>query len=119
MSGTYLACVAWRFCRAGGTSGEAARKIFKWLLPQSPCGFSALARLYYLARPTKTAMLRRLALTFNLKQLHEIQQLLDGIRSTSPPKPLTTNEIATKKYISNYLSKGQVSKRNSFTLDLQ
>ena len=30
------------------------------LPPQSPRGFSALARLYYLARPTKTAMLRRL-----------------------------------------------------------
>ena len=45
-----LACVAWRFCRAGRTSGEAA---------QSPRGFSALARLYYLA--TKTAMLRRLS----------------------------------------------------------
>ena len=28
---------------------------------QSLCGFSALARLYYFARPTKTAMLRRLA----------------------------------------------------------
>ena len=28
--------------------------------PQSPRGFSALARLYYLALPTKTAMLRRL-----------------------------------------------------------
>ena len=38
-------------------SGEAARKI-KFLLPQSPHGFSALARLYYLA--TKTDMLRRL-----------------------------------------------------------
>ena len=32
----------------------------KLLPPQSPRGFSALARLYYLARPTKTAMLRRL-----------------------------------------------------------
>ena len=41
------------------TSGEAARKI-KLLPPQSPRGFSALARLYYLARPTKTAILRRL-----------------------------------------------------------
>ena len=41
------------------TSGEAARKI-KLLPPQSPRGFSALARLYYLARPTKTAMQRRL-----------------------------------------------------------
>ena len=28
---------------------------------QSLCGFSALARLYYFARPTKTTMLRRLA----------------------------------------------------------
>ena len=41
------------------TSGEAARNK-KLLPPQSPRGFSALARLYYLARPTKTAMLRRL-----------------------------------------------------------
>ena len=32
----------------------------KLLPPQSPRGFSALARLYYLVRPTKTAMLRRL-----------------------------------------------------------
>ena len=32
--------------------------VFQLLQPQSPCGFSALARLYYLA--TKTAMLRRL-----------------------------------------------------------
>ena len=32
----------------------------KLLPPQSPRGFSALARLYYLTRPTKTAMLRRL-----------------------------------------------------------
>ena len=57
-----LACVAWRFCWAGRRSGVAARKIscFKLLPPQSPRGFSALARLYYLARPTKTAMLRRL-----------------------------------------------------------
>ena len=52
-----LACVAWRFCRAGRRSGVAARKL---LPPQSPRGFSALACLYYLARPTKTAMLRRL-----------------------------------------------------------
>ena len=55
-----LACVAWRFCRAGRTSSEAAKKNKKPLPPQSPRGFSALARLYYLARPTKTAMLRRL-----------------------------------------------------------
>ena len=34
----------------------------KLLPPQSPRGFSVLVRLYYLARPTKTAMLRRLHL---------------------------------------------------------
>ena len=68
-----LACVAWRFCRAGRRSGVAAkfarearenerrsREKNKFLPPQSPRGFSALARLYYLARPAKTAMLRRL-----------------------------------------------------------
>ena len=68
-----LACVAWRCCRAGRRSGVAAkfarearenerrsREKNKFLPPQSPRGFSALARLYYLARPTKTAMLRRL-----------------------------------------------------------
>ena len=33
--------------------------------PQSPRGFYALARLYYLARPTKTATLRRL-ISFHL-----------------------------------------------------
>ena len=37
-----------------------------WLPPQSPRGFSALARLYYLARPTKTAMLRRLISALSL-----------------------------------------------------
>ena len=43
------------------TSGEAARKMkTKLLPPQSPLGFSAPSRLCYLARPTKTAMLRRL-----------------------------------------------------------
>ena len=55
-----IACVAWRFCWAGRRSGIAARKIKTLLPPQSPRGFSALARLYYLARPTKTATLRRL-----------------------------------------------------------
>ena len=80
-TGKFLVCVAWRFCRAGCTSGEAAgreirpearenereergnerrRCVKKLLPPQSPRGFSALARLYYLARPTKIAMLRKL-----------------------------------------------------------
>ena len=73
---TKLACVAWRFCRAGHTAKPRAAKFArearenerrsreknknKLLPPQSPRGFFALARLYYLARPTKTAMLRRL-----------------------------------------------------------
>ena len=67
-----VACVAWRFCRSGRRSGVAAKfarearenerrsREKKLLPPQSPRGLSALARLYYLARPTKTAMLRRL-----------------------------------------------------------
>ena len=70
-----VACVAWRFwllsmtvlsIRAPVKFARKARvnerrsreKIFQLLLPQSPRGFSALARLYYLA--TKSAMLRRL-----------------------------------------------------------
>ena len=44
-----LACVAWRFCRE-----HHFRRA-------NLCGFSALARLYYFARRTKTAMLRGLA----------------------------------------------------------
>ena len=45
------------------TSGEASREIKISLLPpppQSPRGFYALARLFYFAHPTKTAMLLRL-----------------------------------------------------------
>ena len=48
-----LACVAWRFCRAGRTNGEAReterrgreknKTLFQVLPPQSPRGFSALA----------------------------------------------------------------------------
>ena len=56
-----LACVAWRFCWAERRSGVAAKFAREAREnDQSPRGFSALARLYYLARPTKTAMLRRL-----------------------------------------------------------
>ena len=65
------------------TSCEAARKIktgytdswrfLKLLPPQSPCNFYALARLYYLARPTKTAMLRRLFALKNTPALQTIQ----------------------------------------------
>ena len=45
---------------------------------QSPRGFSALARLYYLVRPTKTAMLRRLVPT----------RTADIVASSSPEVPL-------------------------------
>ena len=43
--------------------------------PQSLCGFSALARLYYFARPTKTAMLRRLA-SYEFLKLTSTSKLL-------------------------------------------
>ena len=41
------------------------RRFFKLFPPQSSRGFSALAGLYYLARPTKTAMRRRLTFEYN------------------------------------------------------
>ena len=61
--------VRWRTDRLK-EAPRPCRRFFKLLPPQSPSGFSALARLYYFARPTKTAMLRRL----NKKQLalHEM-----------------------------------------------
>ena len=51
------------FCRGDLARNHQAYRFFKLLPPQSPRGFSALARLYYLERPAKTAMLRRLAST--------------------------------------------------------
>ena len=51
--------VRWRTDRLK-KAPRPCRRFFKLLPPQSPRGFSALAHLYYLARPTKTAMLRRL-----------------------------------------------------------
>ena len=45
--------------RARSARERAAKPREKLLPPQSPRRFSALARLYYLARPTKTAMLPR------------------------------------------------------------
>ena len=62
-----IACVAWRFSRAGRSSSEVAgRKVCarrageRAPKSQSPRGFSAFTRLYYFAHSTKTAMLRRL-----------------------------------------------------------
>ena len=90
--GYWLAYVAWRFCRAGRTSGQAAKfacearenerrsREKKLLPPQSPRGFSALARLYYLARPTKTAMLRRLAKSSLCSQLFNFLTCMCEIR---------------------------------------
>ena len=51
--------VAAKFVRKARENERRSREKNKLLPPQSPRGFSALARLYYLARPTKTAMLRR------------------------------------------------------------
>ena len=51
--------VRWRADRLK-KAPRPCRRFFKLLPPQSPRGLSALARLYYLACPTKTAMLRRL-----------------------------------------------------------
>ena len=53
-----------RQIRARSARERAAKpreKVFQVVLAQSFCGFSALAHLYYSARPTKTAILRRLA----------------------------------------------------------
>ena len=59
-----VACVAWRFCRKHYAKTRANERRSEALFPpQSPHDFSALARLiarlYYLAHPTKTAMLSR------------------------------------------------------------
>ena len=62
------------------------RRFFKLLPPQSPRSFSALARLYYLVRPTKTAVLRRLD-CFNKKT---ISQLISQSLSGSLQTPVTT-----------------------------
>ena len=55
----YVACVAWRFCRARRTSGEAAKSAHGGRVNEG----QALL-YYYLTRLTKTAMLRRLVLTW-------------------------------------------------------
>ena len=70
----FLARVEWQFCREHFWAAKpqkrarerAAKPQAKFLvaLPQSPRGFSALARFCYFARPTKTAMLRRLSDSF-------------------------------------------------------
>ena len=46
--------------RTDSKKTPSVQAVFQVASAQSPRGFSALARLYHLARPTKTAMLRRL-----------------------------------------------------------
>ena len=74
--GARVACIAWQFCRAGRTSGEAAGREIRARdrAPQSPRGFSALARLYHLARPTKTATLRRLVPEVFLENFTDVRE---------------------------------------------
>ena len=48
------------FVEPGARVAKPRNSRVQLLPPQSPRGFSALARLYYLARPTKTAMLHSL-----------------------------------------------------------
>ena len=62
----------------------------KLLPPQSPDGFSALALLYYLARPTKTAMLRRLHISRrHLRPKLRIARKCDGVfKKTEPQQTL-------------------------------
>ena len=59
-----------RFIDANVMEMPSYRTFHQMLPPQSPLGFSALARLYYLATETKTAKLRRLQIdkmcTFSL-----------------------------------------------------
>ena len=50
------------------SSKASVQTIERPIWPQSPRGFSALTRLYYLARPTRTAMLRRPA-SVNIMQI--------------------------------------------------
>ena len=62
----------------------------KLLPPQSPGGFSALALLYYLARPTKTTMLRRLHISRrHLRPKLRIARKCDGVfKKTEPQQTL-------------------------------
>ena len=106
------------------TSGEAARKMkTKLLPPQSPLGFSALARLCYLARPTKTAMLRRLesccvrerywlvpSLIFFLKRLRTC--LASSPRHWPPPCPSLSYTLRETAGIEPALSKHSVISRH-------
>ena len=81
------------------------------LLPQSPRGFSALARLYYLARSTKTAMLRRLQ--FRTKLLEKVFPIMSTflrnktISKTTPLRkenPFPQFNVASKKHLEIRLS---------------
>ena len=73
--------------------GRRSREIrAKLLPPQSPRGFSALTRLHYLARPTKTAMLRRLHICRrHLRPKLRIARKCDGVfKKTEPQQTLNS-----------------------------
>lgn len=82
-----VACVAWRFCRAGRTSGEAAKfapevheneQQSRKKNKTPPRGFSAFARLCHLARPTKTVMIPEIKTRFyTLPYLHDTRAAND------------------------------------------
>ena len=74
--------VRWRTDRLK-KAPRPCRRFFKLLPPQSPRGFSALARPYYLTRPAKTAMLRRL-LNFE-KNLSYVFLFLRNFKISFPP----------------------------------
>ena len=59
------------------SSRAQERRSHEKLLPlQSPRAFSALARLYYLVRPTKTAMLRRLIIYMKIEFSSQRREML-------------------------------------------
>ena len=97
---TSLACVAWRFCRAGRTSGEAAkfarkaaRKI-KTLRPNLlAVSLPSPTFITYLAGPTKTAMIRRLRPREARKQKSHKYHRRCYIPGYNPPKSCVVIEV--------------------------
>ena len=96
------------------------------LPPQSPRGFSALARLYYLARPTKTAMLRRLGshkkicwteVGFTTKQ-ERVKKILPFVQLQSKSAVTSLREQLYEQMTSNpAFTEKNIQKDNAFLLD--
>ena len=81
-----LACVARRFYRAGRTSGEA----FNIQVAPAPIS-SRFLGVYYFARPTKTAMLRRLVIVNNVDS-----PILDYIHPDDHAQQNSINSVLVK-----------------------